>query len=193
MKWLSSLIILLSVLTGCLESEYSKLVKAELAEEVKQDSLLLGISFGDTQKEFYEKCFLLNKKMLVSQGPDNSSVEYVFTDSAFHSDPMRIRLLFYPGFDEKRIIKNMDLEFSYSGWAPWNKRLQSDSLKNKVLDILYDWYGGNQFITVNIDDKQLPVKVDANRRMMVFIKDPQTVVVQIQDILHPVYKHSISR
>ena len=87
----------------------------------------------------------------------------------------------------------MDLEISYSGWSPWNKKMQSDVLKPIVLDMLHDWYGGNEFINVVIDEMEVPVKLDANRRIMVYTKDDEKVVVKIQDILHPEYKHSITK
>jgi len=178
---------------SCLESEYTRLVKAELAEGNRSDSLIFDIKFGDTRKMFFQKCFLLNQKALVSQGPSNSSVQYVFTDSLYHDDPIPIRLLFYPRFDSGQRINRMDLEISYSGWAPWNTKLQSDQLKPKVLQMLKGWYGGNDFIYVEIDEIEVPVKLDNNRRILVYTPDTEKVVVNIQDILHPDYAHSISK
>lgn len=86
----------------------------------------------------------------------------------------------------------MNMEFNYLGWAPWNKHLQSDSLEVKVKDILMKWYAGNKFITAKTGDKTWPVKLDANRRILVSKKDAQTVVVKVQDILHPKFRHSIT-
>jgi hypothetical protein len=88
------------------------------------------------------------------------------------------------------MITNMDLKFSYLSWTPTNDRLQSDSLKVKVMSLLMDWYGGNEFITARVDEKDVPVKLDANRRILVYEDAPQSVIVRIQDILHPKYKHS---
>ncbi|MGK7388850.1 MAG: hypothetical protein ACNS60_00800 [Candidatus Cyclobacteriaceae bacterium M2_1C_046] len=193
MRSVINFLILALIVTACLESEYSRLVKSELANEGRKDSLLLDIYFGDSRPVFFQKCYQLNQKMLVSQGPSNSAVQYVFYDSLFHSKPTPVRLLFYPKFDSNGLINRMDLEFSYSGWAPYNKKLQSDALKNKVLDMVMLWYGGNSFITASINDNEVPVKVDSNRRMIVYIKDSQTVTISIQDILHPDYKHSITR
>lgn len=192
-KYVTSLILSGLIINGCIQSDYTKLVKSELAKGIRNDSILLGISFGDTRNEFFGKCFDLNKMQLVTQGPANSSVQYIFTDSSVHKEPTQIRLLFYPSFDQKEKITNMDLEFSYTGWAPWNTKLQSDSLKVKVMELLKKWYGGNEFVTANTGDTQLPVKLDANRRILIFIKDQQSVTVKIQDILHPKYMHSISQ
>lgn len=184
--------VLVLVLAGCLESEYTRLVKSELAREVTFDSLLFQINFNDSRSDFYSKCQRLNQQKLVTQGPSNAAVQYVFVDSVLHQEPTSIRMLFYPKFDEKDKIMAMDFEFSYLAWAPWNKKLQSDQLQPKVLELLEIWYGGNDFITINLDDKEIPVKVDANRRIMVFTKDAQTVLVRVHNILHPKFKHSIS-
>lgn len=193
MKWLTNTIIIFIFLGGCLESEYTRLVKAEMDKEVRQDSLFFGIYLGDKSNDFYRKCYELNKRRLVAQGPSNSSVQYVFMDSAYHETPTPIRMLFYPKFDKNMVINSMDLEFSYNGWAPWNDKFQADDLKPVVLQMLMDWYGGNDFIDVEINNNELPVKVDGNRRILVFLKDTQSVVVRIQDILHPDYQHSIAK
>lgn len=184
------ILVLSFAFAGCFQSDYTKLVKSELAKGTRQDSLLFGIKFGDTRNDFFGKCFDLNKQRLVSQGPANASVQYLFTDSLFHDQPTDIRLLFYPNYDEDQVIAEMDLEFSYLAWAPWNKAYQSDSLEVKTKKLLMHWYQGNEFVTANVNDTEIPVKLDANRRILVYIKDAQSVVVKIQDILHPRFKHS---
>jgi hypothetical protein len=181
------------LLLSCTQSDYTKLVKSELAKGIKQDSILLGINFGNTRNEFYGRCFDLNRQKLVSQGPGNTSVQYFFTDSLVHDQPTSMRLLFYPGFNESDSLINMDMEFSYPGWAPWNEQFQADSLKIKVLELLMLWYKGNEFVQAKVGDSQIPVKVDANRRILVYTKDTQRVLVKIQDILSPEFMHSISK
>lgn len=178
-------------MSSCNQSDYTKLVKSELAKGVRQDSILLGMHFRDTRNEFYGKCFDLNKQQVVSQG-DNFSVQYLFTDSVFHSEPVQIKLLFVPAFDDQEKITNMDMKFSYLNWSPMNPQLQADSLKPEVMKILMNWYKGNDFIKAKVDDEIIPVKLDGNRRMLVFVYDNRDVVVKVQDILHPKFKHSIS-
>ena len=190
-KYPISLILFGTIFSGCFQSDYTKLVKAELARGVRMDSILLGMHFGNTRNEFNGKCFDLNKMHIATQG-EGFSVQYLFTDSLVHREPTPIKLLFVPAFDDKEILTNMDLKFSYVGWAPWNKQLQSDSLKTKVMELLMHWYGGNEFITANIQDTQVPVKLDGNRRILVYVYDAQSVVVRVQDILHPKFRHSIS-
>ncbi|MGE0772180.1 MAG: hypothetical protein AB7K37_10745 [Cyclobacteriaceae bacterium] len=193
MKYVISLFWIGLLLASCDRSEYSKMVRAELKKGIRNDSVLLGINLGDTRNEFYGKCFDLNRQRLVRQGPDNMSVEYIFQDSLVHPQKTQIRLLFFPAFDSLDRITDVYMEWSYSAWAPWNRHLQSDSLEKKVLRLLADWYGGNEFITAKVMDRELPVKVDANRRIVVYIKDPQSVGVNVQDILHPKFKHSITK
>lgn len=178
------------VMAGCFQSDYTRLVKSELEKGVREDSLLFGIRFGDTRNDFYGKCFDLNKKHLVTQGPGNVSVQYIFTDSAVHDKPTQMRLLFFPDYDEKETIAEMDMEFSYPAWAPWNKSFQSEQLKEKTRELLMHWYKGNDFVTAEVDDAPMLVKLDANRRVLLYVKDAQSVSVKVQDILHPRFRHS---
>lgn len=177
------------ILSGCFQSEYTRLVKSELAKGVRNDSLLFGIRFGDTRNEFYGKCFDLNRQQLVTAGAGNN-VEFIFSDSLFHKKPTNLSLLFYPSFDQNERISNMKLQFSYRAWAPWNRDLQSDSLIGKTEKILMNWYGGNSFIMAEVGDQRVSVKLDGNRRILLYIFDMQNVSVEVQDILNPVFKHS---
>lgn len=190
MKFLISLVVLGLLFTAC-QSDYTKLVKSELAKGIRKDSILLGINFGTTRQEFYGKCFDLNKQKIVSEGA-NYSVQYLFTDSAFHDRPEQIRLLFVPAFDENEKISNIDFKFDYPGWAPGITRYQSDSLKGKIMKLMMKWYGGNEFITAKVSGEEVPVKLDGNRRILVFEEAPKDVVVRVQDILNPKYRHSIT-
>lgn len=177
---------------SCFQSDYTKLVKAELAKDVRKDSVLLGIHLGDTRNVFYGKCFDLNKQKLITPGSGTRSVQYFFTDSLFHDRPTEVRLLFYPTFDDKDVIAEMRMEFSYTGWSPWNRPLQSDSLKVKVMKMLMNWYKGNPFVNAHVNERDMPVKVDGNRRIILFVKDQQAVDVKVQDLLHPYFRHSIT-
>lgn len=191
-KLFGSVFFLALVLGACFQSDYTKLVKAELGKGVRFDSLLFEINFGTTRQEFFGRCFDLNKQHLITQGPSGGTVQYLFTDSLVHDSTVNMSMLFIPAYDEADKIIEMNLEFSYPGWAPWNRNLQADVLKQKVLGILMRWYGGNEFVDAKINKTDIPVKVDGNRRMIVYIKDPRNVVVKIQDLTHPKYRHSIT-
>ena len=190
LKWLPTAFLFSLVTAACFQSDYTKLVKTELERGVREDSLLFGIRFGDTRQDFYGKCFDLNKQRLVTQGPANTSVQYLFTDSAVHDRPIEMRLLFFPDYDEHEKIAEMDMEFSYPGWAPWNQALQSEQLKEKTRQLLMRWYHGNDFVTAQVNDSPMLVKLDGNRRILLYVKDAQSVAVKVQDILHPRFKHS---
>ena len=192
-KYFTAILICSSACFGCFQSDYTRLVKSELAKDVRKDSVLLGIRLGDTRNVFYGKCFDLNKLKLITPGDGGTFVKYTFTDSLFHDKPAEVRLLFYPTFDQKDVIAEVKMDFSYLGWAPWNRQLQSDSLQDRVKKILMHWYGGNEFVTAHVDGTEMPVKVDGNRRMIVGIKDGQSVEVKVQDLLHPYFMHSISK
>jgi hypothetical protein len=187
---ISSLILFTLILYGCNQSDYTKMVKSELAKGVRMDSLLFNIYLGDTRQEFYARCLDLNRKQIVMEGPGNSSVQYLINDTLFHEKPTQIRMLFMPSYDQNDVITEMNLDFNYVSWAPWNKEFQSDVLKEKVQKILMHWYKGNEFVIANVNKEQFPVKVDGNRRILVEVTDPSTVRVKIQDILHPSFKHS---
>jgi hypothetical protein len=165
-------------------------VKAELAKGVRCDSVLLGINLGDSQSEFREKCFALNKEHLTTEG-QGFYVQYFYTDTLSSEKEAIIRLMFQPAFDEKSHITDMDMKFSYLGWAPWNRQYHSDSLKVRVIKMLERGYKGNKFVMAHVKNEDIPVKVDCNRRIVVFEEAPQTVVVKVQDMLHPKYQETI--
>ena len=192
MKWrfikLGSSVALVFLLIGCVQSEYTRLVNQELARGVRYDSVLLGIRFGDTQQVFRDKCFALNRQHLAIEG-DSFWVRYLFPDSSKDNSP-KMKLLFLPTFDEKNTVAGLDLKFSYAGWAPWNAELQSGHLEEKIKPLLMKWYGGNEFVLAHVGGKDIPVKVDGNRRIMIYNAPPEHVVVRVQDILHPMFRHN---
>ena len=151
------------MITGCgLQSEYTRLVNAELASGVRNDSLFLGIHFGMSTKEFYTHCWELNEQKLIRQGNRNMTVEYQVEDLK-HSASMN----FYPEFHQDK-IHEMPVSFMYHAWAPWNQEMSSDSLEIDVMNLLMAWHGGNSFIKVDHPEKgTVYVKVDGNRRILI--------------------------
>jgi len=55
---------------------------------------------------------------------------------------------------------------------------------NKIMKLLMVWYG-EQICDRRRRGYKVPVKLDGNRRVLVYREDPQNVIVRIQDILHP--------
>lgn len=184
---LKSSVFMFSLVLGLIActSEYTELVRDELESGIRQDSIFLGFKFGDPREAFFSKGWALNKQGLVMQGPKNQTVQYLLKpqDSLGSS----IRLLFYPNFDSKERIKEMEITLDYPAWSPWSQRYSADSLLSAVKDTLVSWYGGNDFIPVEMDKgtiKYLWVKVDGNRRIVIHKKDEREVFGKISDLLN---------
>lgn len=189
-KYNFSLILLIPFLVACFQSEYTRMVKNELAKGVRKDSIILGINLGDSKDDFFGKCMDLNAQHLITQGNDGTSVQYLFVDSIEHQTPAHLRLLFKPVYDDKEKIAEIQMEFSHQGWAPWNEKLQSKVLFPVAEKILLNWYEGNNFVDAEVAGQKLRVKVDGNRRILMYIKSDQSIAIQVQDLLHPNFKHS---
>lgn len=169
------------------------MVKEELGKGIRYDSILFGINFGDTRQDFYGRCFDLNKQQLVMESPGNNAVQYIFTDTLAPLKPKEIRLFFFPSFDDHDRIAEMQMEFSYTGSSMYDKSLEADSLKEHLKHLMLRWYKGNDFVFANVNNEKLPVKVDGNRRILIHNKDARSVIVRVQDLLHPAFQHSITQ
>lgn len=159
--------------------KYQALVKQELADGQRVDSLFLGVYLGMSSKEFYMHCWDMNKKGLFTDGEDNTAVLYNMTGGLNHPASMN----FYPEFYKDKISK-MGVSFRYNGWAPWNKHMFSDTLKQDVLRLYKKWYpGGNPFIKIEDKDRGvIYVKVDGNRRIIIGSHDEVYVKVDYTDL-----------
>lgn len=178
------------LLLGCSESRYTSLLKSEMAKGVVHDSLFLGLKLGQTKDEFFDICWKLNRDRVVTNGPD-SFVEYVLPSTKSESSDQPIIMLFYGIFNKENTMTGMRLQFSYKAWSLWNKSLQSDQLLLAVKNKFIDWYPGNDFIEVDIEDNQteLWVKVDGNRRIIIKpLDDNRIVKAQIDDLRYVLEK-----
>ena len=180
------IILLFIVLVSCSESEYSTLVKTEMSKNIVNDSLLFGMKFGETRKDFYDQCWKLNNEGIIMQGPSNEFVQFDLPVKEGDSLQYPIRMLFYGIFDEEKIMTGMDFRFYYIAWSLWNKSLHADKLIPVVKDTLLSWYPGNDFIHVTIkkNKKEIFVKVDGNRRIIIepLDKGNKDVNVRIDDL-----------
>ena len=162
------------------QSDYTNLVENELDSGVKHDTMLYDLKFGDTRKEFFKKCWELNKKGIATHGPANNYVQVFLNPKDSTNTVDKISLLFYSTFNENDITTGMDMKFSYVAWAPWNKELQADKLLPVVKDTLMKWYPGNKFMEVN--DRE--VKVDGNRQIKIFQESDRDVAVIIENLAY---------
>lgn len=176
----SVLLYVLSFFLASCGSEYDKLVDQELAKNVREDSLFLGVEMGMSRKDFYGHCWELNKEGVIRQGPNNLSVQY-----NIDSTELRYKgfMHFYPAFEEDT-ISVMPMQFTYEAFLPTDSTYYSDHLLLDVKGMLERWYGGNKFIYLedNEGTRRLWVKVDGNRRIRVFKKDLRTVAADIMDL-----------
>lgn len=182
-------LLFLILLVGCSESKYSKLVKTEMAKNIVNDSLVFEMKFGQTRQEFYDQCWKLNNKGIITHGPNNNFVQYYLPQKEGDSSINSIRMLFYGTFDEDKIMRGMDMQFSYNAWSLWNESLHSDKLISVVKDTLQSWYPGNDFIEVTMkrSKKDILVKIDGNRRIIIeTLMNTKDVDVRIDDLRYTI-------
>jgi len=169
---------LIFVVSSCLKSEYSRLVERELAKGIRKDSLFLGLKFGMSKKEFYDRCTQLNKEHLATLGMRNSNVLYTIKDSVGI-----INMHFFPEFYNDSIYQ-MPLIFTYSNWSPFDPKTRPDSLLIKVKKILGDWYDID-FIKIPREEQNdfAYVAVSGNKRITLFSVGEMDVKGVMTDLL----------
>jgi hypothetical protein len=177
--WFLPVLIFGFVVTGCSpKAKYDRRLKKELASGVRNDSIFMGIYFGMSQIDFYTHCWTLNKHGLIRQGPSNSTVECQLNKELKYPAAMN----FYPTFENGKIVE-MPVEFKYTGWAPWNKKLSADSLQADVLS----WYKkkyGEDFLEVRSPKHGIAwVNISGNRRITIFKQDDMKVWAYFTDML----------
>lgn len=184
------LLLAATALYGC-QSEYERYVERELAGGVTQDSLIFGMRMGQTRKEFYATCWMLNSQQLISQGTGNRNARYVTDrDSLGRETTSSKNMLFYGIFDEADVMRGMEMTYAYVSWAPWNRALHADSLLTRLRDEYERGYPGNDFIEIDIRELDAPalVKIDGNRQILMYPKNDKDVVVKIEDLHHKLNK-----
>lgn len=171
-----------SGLTGCdpLRNEEENTALAT-DQQVRYDSLFLGIYFNMGSEEFFDYCFEMNQKGLFFQSPDGREVQYKFKDE--FTKP--VVFTFFPEFSEASIHRVKGY-FYYDNWSPFQKQYTADTLQPEVVKLLEHWYDGNftktphpQPILGNIYEKQ-----DGNRKITVYNNiDSRKVEVVFEDLI----------
>lgn len=177
-SFIISLMIFSFVNSGCTpKARYERKLKQELAKGVRYDSLFMGLYLGMPQKDFYTHCWELNRMGIIRQGSNNTTVEYQITNELKYPASMN----FYPNFVDNRIAE-MPVKFAYSGWAPWNQKLSSDSLQIDVVKWFVKMYG-NHFMKVNHPKRGTAfIKLDGNRRITIFRENEMNVWAIFSDM-----------
>jgi len=174
----SFILIAMLIMMGCTpRQKYEAMVRKGIASGERYDSLFLGLRLGMTSKDFYSKCWEMNKQGLIRQGNSNTTVLYRINE--FGDE---VEMNFYPNFKDDKIYE-MPAQYNYSGWSPWTKRWFADSLQLKLLKKYEEWYGEG-FIKVEHGFYGAAyIKVDGNRRITIYKKDDQFVGVIFTDLL----------
>jgi len=181
MKNVIYLLFLIIVLSSC-ESEYSKLVKSELKSGVVYEELFLGLKIGETKKQFYDKCWELNKQKLVNQGTGNKYAKYLLDISTEQDTADKVITLFYGIFDEDDVMYGMEFKMSSESWSPWNKHYQSDALIERLKKYYMREYDNNPFISIQANENETFAKIDGNRQILIYKLTDKDVSVKITDI-----------
>jgi len=172
-----SIFLALASLVACDQgSQYKRLEARELASGEHHDSLFLGLRLGMNSKDFYAHCWELNKKEIIKEGLNNSSVQYILKELKYPG-----RMYFYPKFWEDKMYE-MPVSFVYDAWAPWNKELFADSLQVDVRRIFEDWYGEGFMEISNEQRGPAFVKMDGNRRITIWKESDQMVRASFTDV-----------
>jgi len=177
--WLISLLLIGFVIGGCSpKARYERKLKHELARGVRYDSLFMGLYLGMPDKDFYTRCWELNRRGLIRQGTGNTTVEYRTGNDLKYPYIMD----FYPKFVLGK-ISEMPVRYVYAGWAPWNKELTSDKLQEDVL-MWYEEVYGTGFMKVEHPVRGAAyVKIDGNRQISIFKEDELHVWTVFTDML----------
>lgn len=168
------LVLLISLVSCNNRSEYERLVEQEYKAEAGNDSLFLGYHFGMTRDEFYEHSWDLNRKKIVREGNNNQSVRYEIDELK-----NRATMNFYPVFNSDSIY-SMPVQYSYSGWAPWNRNLWADSLEKDVLNLYQERYNGRfKKMPHPEKDKMAYILIQGNKRISIHQMDDNRHVAVI--------------
>lgn len=159
------------------KTEYQKEVEKALNSGVRNDSLILGYTFGMSQEEFFEYSWDINKKGIVTNGAGAEILEYV--------DSLRspARRTFYPKFEQNAIVQ-FPVVYRFEGWAPWNTHLFSDTLLVDVLADLEQTYGAFHVMDEAKQDSipDIYYNLSGNREIRVQIMDQSRVRVLFTDL-----------
>ena len=182
-------LILLITNISC-KSEYSKVVEKELQSGLILDSTIFDLTFGDSKETYFKKCYELNKQKIITNnhGPNPQYVEKL--DSTM-DQTLTKELLFKGIFDEAKILRGVELKYSYTSWAPWNKKRQSSFLLEDLKNKFTKEYKGNDFIEIKIDNNKIKafVKVDGNRQILMYEKgDDRHVIIRMEDLRYKIKK-----
>lgn len=172
------------------QSEYDQLVKRELAKGERHEELLFDFVFNQTRDEFYAQCWEMNKANVISQGPKNVYAKHLIESGTIKEQKDKIEMLFYGLFDDDKIMRGLDLRYSYPKWSIWSEEYHADKLIPVLKNYFLDKFPGNEFIAIPLKtvESESYVKIDNNRQILMYALDIKDVVVKIEDLHHKLSK-----
>ena len=169
---------------GCKnQSEYTKVLKRELENKNYFNDLIFDMKIGQSRQDYFDICYKLNKKKLIVSGERSLNPELILKSKNDLVKASNIKMSFNGIFNEKKIMRGMEMRFYFTGWSSWNKALSSDSLLFQLKDTLKEWFPGNDFFKVNFNNNlSTEVKIDGNRRILAYLVNSKDVAVRIEDM-----------
>jgi len=174
MKYLIIIVMFFSLIACDQRTDYERLIESGKNSDVRNDSLFLGYELGMEQQEFLDRSWELNQKGLLTGG---AQIEYQFTELSNNA-----RMVFYPHFNNGK-IHVMPVEISFHSWAIWNRDLYSEHLIDQLLEYYETVYGpGFQLVDHPTLNRKVWMKVDGNRKIVVYPKDDMITRVEFTDL-----------
>lgn len=167
--------ICLIALTCEKERNYESWAKKELNSDVVNDSLFMGYYFGMSKDEFYDHSWKLNKKQLVTNGGSNMSIKKELDALDYPAT-----MLFFPEFKDNKIAKLL-VRYRYNGWAPWNKEMDAEHLKEDIFDY-YKKKFGIEFKKIEHDGQQKIISIRGNQEIEMTTEHDNSVILEYRDL-----------
>ena len=180
-----SIVIIFGMLVfGCKnQSEYTKVLKRELENKNEFNNLIFDMKIGQSRQDYFDICYKLNQKKLIVSGQRSLNPELTLKSKTGSTKGSNIKMSFNGIFNEKKIMRGMEMRFYFTGWSSWNKTLSSDNLLIQLKDTLMGWFPGNEFFNVNFENNlSTEVKIDGNRRILAYLANSKDVAVRIEDM-----------
>lgn len=184
LKKTSIISLFLTLLICCQsQSEYSKVLKYELNTKKEYKDLIFGMQIGQSREDYFDICYKLNKEKKIVSGERSLNPEMILKSKRVPAKGTNIKMSFNGIFNDKKIMRGMEMRFYFTGWSDWNKELSSDILLKQIKDSLINWFPGNDFFKVDFKNNlSTEVKIDGNRRILAFKQNSKDVAVRIEDM-----------
>jgi len=165
---------------------FEEIISDELAKEIRYDSLIYGIHFGMTNKEFSEYCTDMNREKIFMPNQNGSTVRLNLQDgfgAPVHFD-------FFPDFENGGKITKINASLQFRDFSYYNKNYAIENLLIEAKKNFERGYGGNKFLEMPHENSLLKyqyVKIDGNRKIVLSPNfDGQLLNVVFED-LNPVH------